>query len=102
MVLNNHGKYIMLHPSPDMHNRYRNKIDVVTLVLNTGNGNEVKQLEILSKANVTHKLLKEYLFILLQFNLIEYMQNQRTYKTTEKGIRFIDNYYQMKNLVNRH
>ena len=39
------------------------------------------------------------LFILLEFNLIEYMQNQRTYKTTEKGIRFIDAYCQMKNLV---
>jgi predicted transcriptional regulator len=39
------------------------------------------------------------LFILLEFNLIEYMQNQRTYKTTKKGIRFIDAYCQMKNLV---
>ena len=43
-----------------MQNRYRNKIEVITLVLNTANGNEVKQLEILSKVNMTHKLLKEY------------------------------------------
>jgi predicted transcriptional regulator len=81
-----------------MHNRYRSKIDVITFVLNTANGNGVKQLEILSKANVT-QITQGVLFILLEFNLIEYMQNQRTYKTTKKGIRFIDAYCQMKNLV---
>lgn len=81
-----------------MHNRYRSKIDVIIFVLNTANGNGVKQLEILSKANVT-QITQGVLFILLEFNLTEYMQNQRTYKTTEKGIRFIDAYCQMKNLV---
>jgi len=72
--------------------------DIFESVLNTANGNEVIQLEILSKANVT-QITQGVLFILLEFNLIEYMQNQRTYKTTEKGIRFIDAYCQMKNLV---
>jgi len=72
--------------------------DIFESVLNTANGNEVIQLEILSKANVT-QITQGVLFILLEFNLIEYMQNQRTYKTTKKGIRFIDAYCQMKNLV---
>jgi len=72
--------------------------DIFESILNTANGNEVIQLEILSKANVT-QITQGVLFILLEFNLIEYMQNQRTYKTTEKGIRFIDAYCQMKNLV---
>jgi len=81
-----------------MQNCYRNMYDIFESVLNTANGNEVIQLEILSKANVT-QITQGVLFILLEFNLIEYMQNQRTYKTTKKGIRFIDAYCQMKNLV---
>ena len=82
-----------------MQNCYRNKIDIITSILNTVNGNEVKQLEILNKAKVTHRLFKEYLCIILQFGLIEYIWRQGTYKTTEKGIHFIGIYDKMMNLI---
>ena len=60
-----------------MQNCYRNMYDIFESVLNTANGNEVIQLEILSKANVT-QITQGVLFILLEFNLIEYMQKFRT------------------------
>ena len=46
---------------------YRNRIDIITSILEIANGNEVKQVEILVKANITHTMFKEYLFHLFQF-----------------------------------
>ena len=41
---------------------YRNRIDIIASILEVANGNEVKQVEILNKANITHTLFKECLF----------------------------------------
>ena len=35
---------------------YRNRIDIITSILKIANGNEVKQVEILVKANITHTM----------------------------------------------
>lgn len=78
---------------------YRNRIDIIASILDTANGNEVKQLEILNKAKLTHRIFKDYLFLILQSGLIEYIRHQRTYKTTEKGIRFINICDKMNNLI---
>lgn len=84
-------KYLNL----DMQNCYRNR-------LNTANGNEVKQLEILNKANLSHGLFKKYMFPLLGSGLIEFIRHKRTYRTTEKGIQFINVCDKMKNLIQLH
>ena len=80
---------------------YRDKIDIIVSILDIANGNEVKQAEILNKANIPYKLFKEYLFFLYQCGLIkiEYMRLQRTYKTTVKGIHFLSTCNKMKTLI---
>src|SRR5690349_4280281 len=78
---------------------YRNRIDIITSILKIANGNEVKQVEILVKANITHTMFKEYLFHLFQSGLIEYIRFQRTYRTTTKGILFLSICDKMKNLI---
>jgi len=78
---------------------YRNRIDIIASILEVANGNEVKQVEILNKANVTHTLFKECLFFVLQYGLIEYIRIQRTYRTTTKGILFLSICDKMKNLI---
>jgi predicted transcriptional regulator len=52
-----------------MQNCYRNRYDIFESILNTANGNEVKQLEILNKANLSHELFKKYMFPLLGSDL---------------------------------
>jgi len=81
---------------------YRNRIDIITSILKIANGNEVKQVEILVKANITHTMFKEYLFHLFQSGLIEYIRFQRTYRTTTKGILFLSICDKMKNLIWSH
>jgi predicted transcriptional regulator len=78
---------------------YRNRIDIITSILEIANSNEVKQVEILTKANITHTMFKEYLFHLFHSGLIEYMRFQRTYRTTAKGILFLGICDKMKNLI---
>ena len=46
---------------------YRNRIDIIASILEVANGNEVKQVEILNKANITHTMFKECLFFV--FNM---------------------------------
>ena len=68
--------------------RYRNRVNIIESILDIANGNEVRQIEILNKANITHAMFKEYIFIMLQYGLIEYVRHQETYKTTAKGLDF--------------
>ena len=39
---------------------------------------------------LSFNLTKEYLLLLLEKGLIEYQTGERTYKTTEKGIHFLN------------
>ena len=78
---------------------YRDKFDIIVSILDAANGNEVKQIEILVRAKITHSLFKEYLSFIYQNGLIEYMQSQRTYRTTMKGIRFLSFYNKMRTLI---
>ena len=41
------------------------------------------------KAFLSYNQLKEYLSILIENNLIEYLDGTRTFKTTEKGLNFL-------------
>lgn len=86
-----------------MQSCYRNRIDIITSILNIANGNAVKQLDILTKSKITHGLFREYLLLILQFGLIEDIRRQgtykTTYKTTEKGIHFLDVCDKMKDLI---
>jgi predicted transcriptional regulator len=76
-----------------MQNHYRDKFDIIALILDIANGNEARQADILIKANIPYTLFKEYLFSLYRYGLIEmeYIQRQckRTYRTTAKGIHFL-------------
>jgi predicted transcriptional regulator len=78
---------------------YRNRIDIIESILDIANGNEVRQVEILNKANITHVIFKEYMFIMLQYGLIEYVRRQETYKTTAKGLDFLSICNKMKALI---
>jgi predicted transcriptional regulator len=82
-----------------MHYCYRSGIDIITSILNTANGSGVKQLEILDRSRLTHKIFRKYLYLILQFGLIEHFQLQGRYKTTERGIQFLYIYDEMKNLT---
>lgn len=79
---------------------HRNRTDIIESILNIANGNEVRQIEILNKAKITHALFKEYMSFLIQYELIKYIPLQEAhYKTTAKGLDFLSICNKMKSLI---
>jgi predicted transcriptional regulator len=60
----------------------------VAMILDAGNGGATKT-KIMYKAFLSYAQLREYLSVLIENNLIEYVEGSQTYKTTEKGLNFL-------------
>jgi predicted transcriptional regulator len=54
--------------------------------------------EIQFKTYLSYSILKEYLVHLLQCDLIEYIEGERTFKTTPKGMQVLMTYNKMEEL----
>ena len=74
--------------------KYRSRTEIVGNILDSANGGASKT-KIMYKAFLSYNQLKEYLTILIENNLIEYLDGTRTFKTTEKGL----NYLKMHNEI---
>ena len=79
--------------------QHRSRSEIIASILATTNGNQIRQTEILYKTYLSHTLLKDYLLFLIENDLIEYTPGDRTFKTTEKGMRFLRMYSQMNELI---
>jgi predicted transcriptional regulator len=64
--------------------KYRSRTEIVSMILEAANGGATKT-RIMYKAFLSYSQLKEYLSLLIENNLLEYLQGSKTYKTTEKG-----------------
>jgi predicted transcriptional regulator len=51
------------------------------------------------KAFLSYTQLKEYLSVLIENNLIEYIDGTHTFKTTEKGLNFLKMHNEMGELL---
>ena len=68
--------------------KYRSRTEIVSMILEAANGSATKT-RIMYKAFLSYAQLKEYLSVLIENNLIEYLEGSQTYKTTEKGLNFL-------------
>ena len=74
--------------------KYRSRTEIVGNILDAANGGATKT-KIMYVAFLSYAQLKEYLSILVENNLIEYLDGIRKFKTTEKGL----NYLKMNNEI---
>jgi predicted transcriptional regulator len=68
--------------------KYRSSTEIVAMILDAANGGETKT-KIMYKAYLSYHQLKEYLSVLIENNLLEYIDRTQTFKTTEKGLFFL-------------
>jgi len=68
--------------------KYRSRTEIVSMILEAANGGATKT-KIMYKAFLSYAQLKEYLSVLIENNLIEYLEGSHTYKTNEKGLNFL-------------
>jgi predicted transcriptional regulator len=68
--------------------KYRSRTEIVAMILEAANGGATKT-KIMYKAFLSYAQLREYLSVLIENNLLEYLVGSQTYKTTEKGLNFL-------------
>jgi predicted transcriptional regulator len=68
--------------------KYRSRTEIVSNILDAANGGTTKT-KIMYKAFISYNQLKEYLSVLVENNLLEYLDGIHQFKTTEKGLNFL-------------
>ena len=68
--------------------KYRSRTEIVSMILEAANGGATKT-KIMYNAFLSYNQLKDYLSVLIENNLIEYLDGTREFKTTEKGLNFL-------------
>jgi predicted transcriptional regulator len=71
----------------------------VSNILDAANGGGTTKTKLMYKAYISYNQLKEYLTILIENNLIEYLDGTQTFKTTEKGLNFLKMHNELGELL---
>jgi predicted transcriptional regulator len=82
--------------------KHRSRSEVISSILEATNGNRVRVTEIQFKTYLSYNLLKEYLVQLIQSDLLEYIEGERTFKTTPKGMEVLQTFNKMDELLIRN
>ena len=73
----------------------------VSNILDAANGEGETKTKIMYFAFLRYNQLNEYLSILIENNLIEYLDGTRRFKTTEKGLNYIKRITKWENCYNK-
>ena len=78
----------------------RSRTEIVNSILDAAanKGGETKT-KIMYFAFLSYNQLNEYLSILMENNLIEYLDGAKTFKTTEKGLNYLKMYRESRELL---
>ena len=79
--------------------KYRSRTEIVGLILDAANGGAATKTKIMYKAFLSFAQLREYLTMLQDNELIEYEGGKHAYRTTEKGMKLLELYENMSELV---
>ena len=78
--------------------KYRSRTEIVGNILDAANGRATKT-KIMYKAFLSYNQLKEYLSVLIENNLLEYLDGTQTFKTTEKGLNYLKMHNEIEELL---
>ena len=67
----------------------RDRNEITAHILESANGSRVRLTKIMFDGYLSHTVTKEYLVLLIEKGLIEYLDGERTFKSTEKGMKFL-------------
>ena len=69
--------------------KYRDREEIIAQILESANGNRIRLTKIMYDVYLSHAMTREYLVLLIKKGLIEYLDGERTFKTTDKGMNFL-------------
>ena len=76
----------------------RSRTEILSNILDAANGG-VTKTKIMYKAFLSYNQLREYLSILIENNLIEYLDGTQTFRTTKKGLNYLKTYTEIGELL---
>ncbi len=79
--------------------KYRSRIDTISQILDAANGCGAMRNRMVYKAFLNYDQLQEYTMLLIDNDLLHYDSTMRTFKTTEKGLRFLHVYNEISSMV---
>jgi predicted transcriptional regulator len=77
----------------------RSRTEIVAMILDVANGGGETKTKIMYIAFLSYNQLNEYLSILIENNLLEYLDGTKTFKTTEKGLKLLKMHNESKELL---
>ncbi len=80
--------------------RHRGRAEIISQILNVANGAvDVTRTRLMYKVFLSHSQVKEYLKVLIENDLLQYDFVTRTFKTTQKGLKFLHLYNKIDELM---
>jgi predicted transcriptional regulator len=77
----------------------RSRTEIVSSILDAANGGGASKTKIMYTAFLSYNQLNEYLSLLTENNLIEYLDGTNKFKTTEKGLKYLKMYNEIRKLL---
>ncbi len=77
----------------------RNRIEIFSQILEVANGGVTSKTKIMVRAKLSYIQLQNYLITLSDKELLSYDLDTHTFKTTEKGLKFLKVYSQLDQLA---
>jgi predicted transcriptional regulator len=82
--------------------RHRCRIEIISLILKAANADGATKTKIMYDTFVSYNHLTSLLTFLTERGFLSYHLNTRTFKTTEKGLRFLEIYNHMSDVIKTH
>jgi predicted transcriptional regulator len=83
-----------------MRYKYRSRTEIISQILQAAGDHEgIGKTKLMYKAFLSHDPLEEYVKILVESGLLCYDSVTGTFKTTEKGLKFLNIYTEMDRLM---
>ena len=79
--------------------KYRSRIDIISQILDAANGCGATRGRMVYKAFLNYDQLQDYTMLLIENDLLHYDSTMRTFKTTEKGLRFLQVYNEISSMA---
>jgi len=80
----------------------RSRTEIVSSILDAANEGGITKTKIMYYAFLSYNQLNEYLSVLTENNLIEYLDGTQTFKITEKGLKYLKMYNEIRKLLPRY
>jgi len=80
--------------------KYRSRTELIAVILSSALGGKgVSLTRIMYSAFLSYGQVKQYFQLLIEYGLLEHDEENKVYRTTNKGMQYLELYRQMEELV---